>query len=411
MHRNRHTSLLLVLCVTLITLAACGSDESATPTPPAPTTANTSNPTPQVTVFAGSVLTPTAVLNSPISPVGATPVVTGAAPVPAPIQAAPATLAPSPTPQPTPTLPPHPPEAIRGINVADSDPGNIAPLKDLGFTWVQTFLPPTVSLEPFKVLYRATLGDAVSGTQEDIDQFAAVIEGVAKQNGQFIDAYSIGNEVNLSREWAGQQPNPVLYAKLLAVAYARIKTYDPTAIVVSAGIAPTGGDGPGSMDDIAYAKAMLDAGAGNAMDAYGFHPYGFAYAPQQDPSDGQARNGLTFRRAELHRQLMEQYGMGDKKMWATEFGWLIEPAEENMTCSWPDLDWQKVSRDQQAQYVVQAFDYAKLNWPWMEHMFLWNYDFSRSPLYPEACEQMKWFSMLDEQGNPRPLVHALRKVS
>jgi hypothetical protein len=203
----------------------------------------------------------------------------------------------------------------------------------------------------------------------------------------------------------------VLYARLLAIAYARIKTYDSTAIVVSAGIAPTGGDGPGSVDDLAYARAMLNAGAGNAMDAYGFHPYGFAYEPEKDPAQGTDHNGLTFRRAELHRQLMDEFGLSNKPMWATEFGWLIDPQEEGANCDWPDLNWQKVTRQQQAEYVTRAYTYAKQNWPWMERMFLWNYDFSRSSLYPDACEQMKWFSMLDGQGQPRLVMHELRKFN
>jgi len=270
-------------------------------------------------------------------------------------------------------------------------------------------LPPTVNLAPYKVLYRISLGDAVSGKEEDIAQFSRVVEGVALEAGDFIDAYAVGNEVNLSREWKGQQPNPKLYARLLAIAYARIKQADPTALVVSAGLAPTGGDGNGFIDDLTYARAMLDAGAGNAMDVYGFHPYGFAYPPEQDPAASNVRNGLAFRRAEAHRKLMEEFGLGQKPMWATEFGWIINPKEEGVTCSWPEFDWQLVSRQQQAEYATRAYQYAKQNWPWMERMFLWNYDFSISPLYPDKCEQMKWFSLLDENNVPRPIMRELQK--
>jgi hypothetical protein len=389
-------NLLCSIPLALLTLVACNNGSSPTPAPAS-----------AVTVFPAAPSTPTLTVIPEDTPIP-TPNVTAIEDSPTPVASTP-TAAPSPTPQPTPTLPPHPPEPIRGVNVANSDSANIGPLKDLGFTWVQTFLPPTVRLEPFKVLYRVTLGNAVSGKPEDIEQFAEVVEGVARQNGEFIDAYSIGNEVNLSREWAGQPPDPVLYAKLLAIAYARVKTYDSTAIVVSAGIAPTGGDGPGSVDDLAYARAMLNAGAGNALDAYGFHPYGFAYPPEKDPTEVTDHNGLTFRRAEAHRKLMEEFGLSSKQMWATEFGWIVDPKEEGATCDWPDMNWQKVTRQQQAEYVARAYTYAKQNWPWMERMFLWNYDFSRSPLYPEPCEQMKWFSMLDAQGQPRLLVHELRK--
>jgi hypothetical protein len=161
------------------------------------------------------------------------------------------------------------------------------------------------------------------------------------------------------------------------------------------------------MDDLKYARRMLQAGAAGAFDAYGFHPYGFAYPPEQDPSTSAVR-GLTFRRAEAHRALMEEFGAGDRQMWATEFGWLLDPNEEGVQCTWAELDWQRVSAAQQADYVKRAYEYAAANWSWMGVMFLWNFDFSVSPLYPDACEQMKWFSIIDPTGKPRAVVEALR---
>lgn len=383
-------------------LSACSGESTQTnPTPVL------SDITPAVTFSPANSVTSTVPVAVTTSTPSSSPIST-----PTPVtQITPIPNTPAPSNTPTPTLPPHPPDPIRGINVDKSDSAHTAPLQDLGFTWIQTFLPPTVNLAPFKVLYRISLGDAVSGKEEDIAQFSRVVEGVAIEYGEFIDAYSVGNEVNLSREWKGQQPNPKLYARLLTIAYARLKQADPTALVVSAGLAPTGGDGPGFADDLSYARAILDAGAGNVMDVYGFHPYGFAYAPEQDPADKNVRNGLTFRRAELHRKLMEEYGLAQKPMWATEFGWIIDPKEEGVNCNWPDFDWQKVSRQTQAKYMNAAFQYAKQNWPWMERMFLWNYDFSVSPLYPDKCEQMKWFSLLDESGQARPSVYELRKVN
>jgi hypothetical protein len=106
---------------------------------------------------------------------------------------------------------------------------------------------------------------------------------------------------------------------------------------------------------------------------------------------------------------MEEFGGGDKQMWATEFGWLIDAGEEGVQCDFKDMNWQRVSRKQQASYVIRAYDYASRNWPWMGPMFLWNADFARSPLYPGRCEQMKWYSIVNEQGQERPIVDALRR--
>ncbi len=335
------------------------------------------------------------------------------------------TAEPSPTPSPPPATPsPAPIPATlpalddtgwlslagEGVNVANYDANNLQPLRALGFGWIQVFNPPEFPVEGFRVLYRVPLHDAASGEPAAINRWADQLESLARERRGVIHAYAIGNEVNLSREWGGQQPDPEAYAKLLAIAYARIKTADPTALVISAGIAPTGGNSDGAMDDLSYARTLFELGAADYMDAYGFHPYGFAYEPERDPSSPET-GGLVFRRAELHRTLMESFGIADKLMWATEFGWLVDPAEEGLACTLPGLDWQRVSRAQQAEYVLRAFRFARQFWPWMGPMFLWNYDFSRSPLYPDPCEQMKFYSMLDNSGNERPLLAALRRAA
>jgi hypothetical protein len=386
----------------VLALAACNAGPTPSPTRKSPPG------TVPVTVFATAISPPSSV------PLLVTSAQTAAATMEVNLVAT-ATIVPvavPPTPMPTETPFPLPRIALgdEGINVANYDSTNIQALLPFGFGWIQVFHPPDFPIANYKVLYRVPLGDAVSGRPEAVNAWADQLESLARERRGLIQAYSIGNEVNLAREWGGQPPDPVLYAKLLAIAYARVKTADPDALVVSAGIAPTGGDAAGAMDDLTYARALFEAGAADYIDAYGFHPYGFAYEPEHDPDDPSAK-GLLFRRAEAHRALMEEYGAADKPMWATEFGWLVDPSEEGSACRWPDLDWQRVSRKRQAEYVVRAYDYAQGNWPWMGPMFLWNYDFSRSPLYPDPCEQMKFFSMLDEAGNPRPAFEALLQAA
>jgi hypothetical protein len=382
-----------IACALALLLAACNANTTPAPTAPPGTV--------PVTVFATEppASTPAAATQPP-----------QATPQPATTSAPTATAVPS-TPTETPFPIPKLSLAEEGVNVANYDNANIQALQPLGFGWIQVFNPPEYPIANYKIAYRVPLGNAVSGKAEDINAWADQLESLARERQGVIGAYAIGNEVNLSREWGGQPPDPLLYAKLLAVAYARIKTADPNALVISAGIAPTGGDGDGAMDDLKYARAMFEAGAADALDAYGFHPYGFAYEPEHDPNDP-ATKGLLFRRAEAHRALMEEFGVGDKQMWATEFGWIINPQEEGLPqCSWQDLDWQRVSRKRQAEYVVRAYDYAQKNWPWMGPLFLWNYDFSRAPQHADPCEQMKFFSMLDQSGNERPLMQTLRTAT
>jgi hypothetical protein len=404
------------LCMAL--LAACQTPFPASPTPldtaTAPvavvTVSDSTPPLPPLpTVTRGVVAAPMLTFTpTPISSTAraltrtiALPIVSTHAETPAAQSAA------APTPAPTAAFDDLPKIDLRGQGIDVADYADMALPRDLGFGWVQVYNPPEYPIDSFKILYRVPLDKAISGQAADIAAWADALEALARDRQGVINAYSIGNEVNLSREWGGSKPDPLAYTRLLAIAYARIKQADPQALVISAGIAPTGGDGDGFADDLVYARTMFEAGALDVMDAYGFHPYGFAYEPERDPADAQTK-GLLFRRAEAHRALMQTFGGADKKIWATEFGWLINPDEEGVKCTLPGMDWQRVSKDNQAKYVVRAYDYASKNWAWMGPMFLWNLDFSRSSLYPDPCEQMKWFSLYDAAGNQRPLAQALR---
>jgi ABC-type Fe3+-hydroxamate transport system substrate-binding protein len=389
-----------LIFIAAIALAACAGN-----TPTATPTSQTTPAAVPVTIVATSA-------QATVTPAPSTATTTPAQATATPQPTAPISTPTAPQPIATETLVPLPKISLsdEGINVSNYNNDNIAALQPFGFGWIQVFNPPDHPIANYKILHRVVLGNAVSGQPADVNAWAAQLENLARERKGIINAYSIGNEVNLSREWGGKPPDPLLYTRLLAIAYARIKTADPDAIVVSAGIAPTGGDSADAMDDLNYARAMFEAGAANFIDAYGFHPYGFAYEPERDPNDPETK-GLNFRRAEAHRALMEEFGAGDKQMWATEFGWIIDAKAEGLDCTWPSLDWQRVSRNRQAEYVVKAYDFAAKNWPWMGPMFLWNYDFSLSDQYPDPCEQMKFFSMLDEQGKERPLFGALKTSS
>ena len=67
-------------------------------------------------------------------------------------------------------------------------------------------------------------------------------------------------------------------------AYPAIKQADPSALVISAGLAPTNERSERALDDRLYLRRMLQAGALPYLDALGAHPYGFAYPPD-DPRE------------------------------------------------------------------------------------------------------------------------------
>jgi hypothetical protein len=142
------------------------------------------------------------------------------------------------------------------------------------------------------------------------------------------------------------------------------------------------------LDDLLFIQGMYDAGARPYFDVLSDHPYGFVAPPEQDPVSGPS--GLVFRRVERHHDYMVANGDGAKKIWATELGWGIDPRTEGMPCNPPD--WYFIfNQQQQADYLVRAYQWARSYWPWMGAMFTWNYDFNQAPWY-DQCHAFRYFS-------------------
>lgn len=288
-----------------------------------------------------------------------------------------------------------------GFNVAEWDVDRI---QAMGFNWIKVFDVPTDPL-PLHVLLRVdvnaqtTLSDLVADLNAKLPD---------KNN---IDAWEIGNEPNLDADYGwNAPPDPLAYKTLLCKAYTKIKQADPDAIIVSAGLAPVGrvgtadGQPDGSngryQDERKFLQQLLAAGGGDCLDVVGLHPYGFSadYNVESDfTSMDHSQNcnqGLCFRTAEKFYEVMQANGAGDKKMWATEFGWLVTPPADCLNDpSFQDRTWQLVSASQQASNLAGAFQYADENWPWMGAMFIFNLNFNTAPWLDNPCEQMKYYSL------------------
>ena len=192
-----------------------------------------------------------------------------------------------------------------------------------------------------------------------------------------IQAYQVWNEPNLSREWGNKRPNPAEYVEFLGKAYTAIKRANPNAIIISAGMAPTGDDSDMAMPDAKFYEQMYQAMGGNSagfFDALGVHGAGFAAPPELDPAiaaTDQSYGGyrfFSFRHVEDIRAIMESYGDDDKKIVLLEFGWTFDPV--NPSYKWHGAD---AGLDQfvQADYLQRAYQWAEDNWrPWIGLMSL-----------------------------------------
>ena len=180
-----------------------------------------------------------------------------------------------------------------------------------------------------------------------------------------IHAIQVWNEPNLSREWGGTGVEPIInrraavdYMSLLRQSYTLIKEKDPTKIVVSAGLSPTGTNDGTAIDDIQYLEWLYDNDLDQYSDAIGAHGPGYGSPPEAERLSNPAfpHDSFYFRRIEQVHDLMVRKGDVNKQVWVLEFGWTTDQVN-------PDRTFYAVTEEQQAQYIVGAYKYAKANWP------------------------------------------------
>jgi hypothetical protein len=136
---------------------------------------------------------------------------------------------------------------------------------------------------------------------------------------------------------------------------------------------------------------MYRAGARECFDALGVHAYGFGYPP--DDLRG-AHQDLNLARVLDLREIMQVYGDEGKPVWITELGWTTRGEGEHA--------WQVVSPQQQADYLVGAWQRIQREWKWARVVTIWN--LSRGL---PAANEMAGYSLLNEDGKPKPAYSAL----
>lgn len=241
---------------------------------------------------------------------------------------------------------------------------------------------------------------------EDLADFGDFCGVMAERYRGRIAAYQVWNEPNLSREWGDQPPDPAAYTELLKVCYQAIKAADPQAIVVSAGLAPTGTDLPLAMPDGDFLQGMYAAGAADYFDVLGLNAPGYKAPPETAPEDGETTpeygggRWFVFRHVEDMRAIMVANGDGAKQAAILEMGWTTDSIN-------PTYAWHAVSEQEQADYLVRAYRYAADNWrPWMGLMvtiYIADYDWT-----PD--NEQWWWAVTLPDGRPRPAYTALQEL-
>ncbi len=230
-----------------------------------------------------------------------------------------------------------------------------------------------------------------------------------------IQAYEIWNEQNLAHENGGRVASAELYMDMLVDASKAIKAADPNAIVVSGAPSSTETNAPTiAISDIRFLRQMFaDPRFRSAVDVVGVHPGGASNPPDTMWPDnpGPGPNFVTsrefyFRRVEDVRAAMLDAGLGDMKVWITEFGW----ATRNNTRGYEFGN--KISYETQAAWIQRAFEMGRNDYaPWVGAMFLWQLNFAVPWKYNgnELHEQAS-FGVLNGDWSPRPAYLAIQAM-
>jgi hypothetical protein len=173
--------------------------------------------------------------------------------------------------------------------------------------------------------------------------FATWAKDVAARYGPLGAKYfEIGNEVNTAGSWE-PTPNPAAYTTDLKAAYTAIKSVDPSAIVLSGGLAPAY-DTSTSFSPTTFLSDMYADGAKGSFDGVGDHPYSYPATPDTfETWSGWSEMAAT---ATSMRSIMTANGDSAKKLWITEYGA-------------PTLGSDAVTETAQSEELVQAIDQVK----------------------------------------------------
>jgi hypothetical protein len=227
--------------------------------------------------------------------------------------------------------------------------------------------PPWAAASGASGIFAQPASPAAYGT------FAAAV--VKRYYGNGAQYFEIWNEPNLSEFWS-PSPDPAAYTADLKAAYTAIKAVAPSALVITAGLAPAS-DSSNTMDTVHFVQDMYANGAAGYFDALGDHPYSFPFTPGNTML-GSAWTEMSQTSPSL-RSLMTAHGDGAKKIWITEYGAPTSGTQNSVS----DAD--------QSDEMVQTISQAKqLGWIGSVYIYTWqdsggfgllNGDGSQKPAY------------------------------
>ena len=235
---------------------------------------------------------------------------------------------------------------------------------------------------------------------DDFNDFGDFVYTIVSRYKGRIKYYQIWNEPNIYPEWGEQPVDPEAYTELLKIGYTRAKEADPNCVIISGALASTIELGPRNLNDFIFLQRMYDAGAKDYFDILAMQGYGL----WSGPYDRRMRpRVINFSRPLYIRDIMVKNGDEHKPIWISEMNWNALPPDH------PALPiYGRVTEEQQARYVVEAYRRVQAEWPWVGVVNFW---FFKRPDDSEKDQAWYYFRMVKPDFTPLPVYHAVKEYA
>ncbi len=221
-------------------------------------------------------------------------------------------------------------------------------------------------------------------------QYAVFAAEVAQRYRGKVQAFEVWNEPNNYAFWA-TQVNCAAYTTLLKTTYPAIKAVDPSAIIITGGLAPESTD-KNNLSQMDFLSCIFKTGGERYLDAVGDHPYTFPMLPSGNTSNTWAQMSET---SPSLRSIMVANGDGGKKIWLTEFG---------APTNGPDPKW-FVTEAQQSAMVTDAMNLYK-TYTWAGPIFWYTLQDGGTT----TSTQENFFGLIRYDGSLKPAFTALKNA-
>jgi len=217
-----------------------------------------------------------------------------------------------------------------------------------------------------------------------------------------IKYYQIWNEPNIYPEWGERPVDPEAYTELLKVGYTRAKEADPEVVIICGALASTIelDYHPHGLNDFIFLQRMYDTGARDYFDVLAMQGYGLWSGPTDRRMQPRV---LNFSRPLYIRDIMVRNGDEHKPIWLSEVNWNAVP--EGFPSGAP---YGQVSEEQQARYVVEAYQRIREEWPWVGVVNFW---FFKRATDLEKDRPEYYFRMVEPDFTPLPVYEAVKEYA